>query len=87
MKTNAALLIITALLLNTCGVRRIAVPNPPTHGGPGWVAAPQEPGKFLIIARDNAASMDAVKTLCSKEYICFGPDYLGEALLVERRKK
>lgn len=78
---------LLALLLNTCGVRHVPLSAPVTHSGIGWVATQQPNGKFLVIAKDNQAEAEAIKVLCSKEYICFGPEAVGEALLVERRKK
>lgn len=79
-------LVLLALLLNTCGVRRLPPPVRVVHSGEGWIAT-GENDKFLLIAKDNRAEAAAIKELCSKEYICFGPEAIGEALLVERRKK
>lgn len=82
----AAMLIITALVFNSCGVKRVPV-SAPTHGGVGWVAVEQEPNKYLIIARGNEGMAEAMKTLCPwKTYICFD-ETIGEAVLIERRAK
>lgn len=84
--TSAVLLMFTALLLNTCGVRRVPITTAPVWQGTGWTAVERD-GKFFVIARNNEATAAAMKQLCSKEYICFGPDSLGEALVIERKHK
>lgn len=84
-----AMLILTAMLMNSCGAIRQPIKpqtTPVTHRGEGWMASEQEPNVFLIIARDSAAQTAAMKELCPKEYICFD-GYVGEASTVERRKK
>lgn len=87
-RTVGILLVATLITFTTCSVpKRVPMSAPVMHHGVGWVATEQKSGTFLIIAHGNQAATDAVKELCSKEYICFGPDTIGEALLVERRKK
>lgn len=78
--------LLFAVLLSSCA-KHVPLRSPVTNSGAGWIAAEQKPGQFLVIAKNNEATKDAMKELCSKEYICFGPDTLGEALIVERRRK
>jgi 2-phospho-L-lactate transferase/gluconeogenesis factor (CofD/UPF0052 family) len=88
--TIAALLVLTAMLFNSCGVIRRPVKvetTPITHRGEGWVASEPKPDTFLVIAANNQATAEAIKELCSKEYICFGPETVGEALALSRLKK
>jgi hypothetical protein len=91
MRTHiAAMLILTAMLLNSCGaIRRPVKPEvvQPTFSGIGWIAVEQEPNKYLIIAKGNEGTAEAMKTLCPwKTYICFD-ETIGEAFIIERRKK
>lgn len=87
MRTSQVLCALL-LTLSSCAHSVTAV-KPPlpwvNHGS--WATHETTPDHFLLYVHDNEAAELAVKTLCTKDYICVGPEQAGVVMEIDRIPK
>lgn len=84
--TIAGTVIILAMMVGCRRTPRVDAPIS-TIKHENWVAEERKPGIFYVFARSQADVDIAMKEICTATYICFGPDFQAEMVLVERRAK
>ena len=79
-------LLAILLALSACASKHVRTTAPVSLRGPGWVAAEQDPDKFLLIADDNKSAEAGVKEVCNGViYTCTVE--VMPARYIERKRK
>lgn len=94
---TVALLLLSVLACTTCGVHAIAkheglpslriVAKDQTLNWQVLQLPPQYPDQFVIISATATPPPESVKSICTKEYVCFEPTAVGRIFVIERKRK
>jgi hypothetical protein len=87
-KMRSRIILFVLAFIAGCALHRVPIDTGIVYRDTNWIAVEQNtPGMFLIVSKDAAEESDAVKKVCSKDYVCLLPVWAGRALIVQRKAK